>query len=146
VNCTRQGRGAAAGAGSPDETESLAGRDMQVEILEYAVAVEIAEADILERDRAAEGDERLGVGRILDLMRQSENLDRLAELGEMLYHLDQRHGEVARRMQHGETERRRQHDVAGGDLAGAPQRDRPDEDAGGDGEDRERMENAQPLQ
>src|SRR5260221_1095791 len=137
--------GRLAGAGSPDETESLAGRDMQVEILEYAVAVEIAEADILERDRAAEGDERLGVGRILDLMRQSENLDRLAELGEMLYHLDQRHGEVARRMQHGETERRRQHDVAGGDLAGAPQRDRPDEDAGGGDEDRERMGNAEPA-
>ncbi len=119
---------------------------MQVEILEDAVAVEIAEAEVLERDRAAEGDERLGVGRILDLMRQPENLDCLAELGEMLHQLDQRHSEVARRMQHGEAERGRQHDIAGGDLAGAPQRDRPDEDAGGDDEDRERMENAQPLE
>ena len=63
-------------------------------------------------------------------MRHTEHPHSVAELRKMLQQVHHCHGEIARGMQDGEAQRRRQHDTAGGDAAGAPQQDRPYQEAG----------------
>ena len=135
-----------AGARPADQTHPFPGPNMEREILQHALAVGIAESDIDEADGAAEPDERPGIGRIGHLMGQAEYANRLAQLGEMLHQLHQRHGEVAGGVQDGETERGGENDVAGRDPAGAPQCDRPDQYAAGDCENGERVEQTHALQ
>ncbi len=90
--------------------------------------------------------QRLGLGGVLHLVRQTEDLHRFGELGELLHQIHYRHGEIARGVQHGEAQRGGQHHIAGADLASAPQLHRPGQHAGGDGEHGEGVKQPQPLQ
>ena len=132
-------------ARAPDQAELLPGPHMETEILQDPLAIRIAEADIDEGDRPAQVDERLGAWHILHFMGRAQHPHRLAQLGEMAQQLHHRHGEVARGMQHGEAEGRGQDHIPGGDAARPPEHDRPGEHGAGHDEDRDGVEQAQPL-
>ena len=64
---------------------------------------------------------------IAQVMRDQQRRQRLRQPRQVLGDVDQRHGQVARRVQDREPERADQHDVAGGGRAALPQHDRPGE-------------------
>ncbi|MGY3360745.1 hypothetical protein ACVWZK_007408 [Bradyrhizobium sp. GM0.4] len=114
-----------AAAGLADQADALAGLQAQAEALEDLFAARIAEGDIVERDRGAALHQRLGLGVVAQFMRHQQRGDRLGQPGNVLGDVDQRHREIARRIQNGETESADQHDVAGGRPAILPEHDRP---------------------
>ena len=61
----------------------------------------------------------------------SKRRQRFRQARHVLGHVDQRDRQIARRMQDRKPERADQHDVAGGDLAALPERDRPGQQADG---------------
>ena len=83
------------------------------------------ERDVVEGDGGAAADQRLGLGVVLQLVRQQQGRDRFGQPGDVLGDIDQRHRKVARRAQDRKPERTDQHDVAGGCRAPLPERDGP---------------------
>ena len=102
-----------AAAGMADETDALARHEAEIEILEDLLAVGVAEIDMLELDAGAAANERRRLGVIAQLMRHQQRRQRFRQARDMLGDVDQRHGEVARRVQHRYAERAGEHDVAG---------------------------------
>ena len=90
------------------------GVDAQAELVEHLEPAGITERDIVEGDRRAALDQRLGLGVIAQLMRLQQRRDRFRQPGDMLGDVDQRHREIARGIQDREAERADQHHVAGG--------------------------------
>ena len=66
---------------------------------------------------------------VAQLVRHQQRRQRLRQPRHVLGDVDQRHREIARRVQHRQPERAGEHDVAGGGLAVLPQHDRPGEQA-----------------
>ena len=89
-----------AAAGTADQADAFARPEAQVEILENLLAVAVAEVDVLELDAGAAPDQRLGLGMVAQFVRHQERRQRLRQARDMLGDVDQRHGEVARRVQH----------------------------------------------
>ena len=117
-------RGLAA-AGLADQSDPLAGLQAQAEAFEHLQPARILERDVVEGDRRAGPDQRLGFGVIAQFMRLQQRRDRFRHPRDMLGDVDQRDGEIARRIQDGKAERADQHDVAGGGAALLPELDAP---------------------
>src|SRR5205823_7991667 len=83
----REERGFAT-AGMADEADPLAGLDAQAELVEHLHSSRIAERDVVERDRGSVLDQRLGLGVILQLMRQQQRGNRFRQTGDMLGDID----------------------------------------------------------
>ena len=105
------------------------GRKLQVEVLENLLAVAVAEIDMLELHAGAAAHQRLGLRMVAQLVRHQQRRHRLRQPRDVLRDVDQRHREVARRVQHRERQRAGEHDVAGRRLALLPEHDRPGEQA-----------------
>src|SRR5690242_21047195 len=69
--------------GSADEPYLLSGGNMQVQAFQNAMTVRIVERDVRECHRSAKADQRLGVRRIFHFVRQPQNLNGFAQLGEV---------------------------------------------------------------
>ena len=109
-----------AAAGMADQADALARPEVQVEIGENPLAVAVAEVDVFEFDAGAAIDQGLGGRMIAQLVRYQERGERFGQPCDMLGDVDQRHREIARRMQHRKTERTGEHDIAGGGVALPP--------------------------
>ena len=116
-----------AAAGMADQTDALARPEAETEVLENLLPVGIAEIDVLELHTGAAPDQRRRFGMVAQLMGQQQRRDCLRETGDMLRDVDERHREIARRMQHGQSKRAHQHDVARRRRALLPEHDRPGE-------------------
>ena len=116
----REQRGLAA-AGLADQADPLAGLQPQAEPFEHLLPAGIAERDVVEGDRRAAADQRLGLRVVAQLMRHQQRRDRLGQPRDMLGDVDQRDREIARGVEDGEAERADQHHVAGGGAALLPQ-------------------------
>ncbi len=92
-------------------------------------AVAVAEMDMLELDAGAAPHQRRRFGMVAQFVRHQQRRQRFREPGDVLGDVDQRHGEVAGRLQHGNAERAGEHHVARGGRALLPQQDRPGEQA-----------------
>ena len=103
-----------AAAGLADQPDPLPRLEAQAEFVEHLEPAGIAERDIVEGDRRAALDQRLGLGMVAQFVRQQQRGDRFGQPGDMLGDVDQRHREIARGAQNGKPERADQHDVAGG--------------------------------
>src|SRR5215510_4718150 len=97
-----------------DQTDLLAGLDMEIEVGKDFLAVGIVEADIAQRDACGIPFERLGVGKIAKIVRDQERSERLGKTSHMLCHIDERNSEVASSVEHGKTERADEDDLARG--------------------------------
>ena len=83
--------------------------------------------DLFDLHARAMARQRHGFGVVVQFVRHQQRDQRFRQAGHVLGHVDQRDGEIARRMQHGHAERADQHDLARRRAAGLPQRDRPGE-------------------
>ena len=108
-----------------DQADPLSGLNAQGEFFEHLSTAGIVERDVVEGDGGAAADQRLGLGMILQFVRQQQGCNRFGQAGDVLGHVDQRHRKVARRAQDRKPERADQHDVAGGRRALLPERDDP---------------------
>ena len=118
-----------AAAGTADQPDPFARREAQIEVLENLLSVAIAEINVLELDAGAAADERRRLGMVAQFVRHQQRRQRLRQARDMLGDVDQRHREIARRVQHRDSQRADQHDVAGRGGAALPEHDRPGEQA-----------------
>src|ERR1700691_1220836 len=110
-----------------DETDALARPEAETEVLENVLPVGIVEIDVLELHTGAAPDQRLRFGMVAQLMGQQQRRHRLRKTGDMLRDVDERHREIARRMQHGQPKRAHEHDIARRRRALLPEHDYPSE-------------------
>ncbi len=116
-----------AAAGLTDQPDPLPRLQTKAEFVEHFQSAGIAEGNIVEGNRRAALDQRLGFGMIAQFVRQQQRGDRFGQPRDMLGDVDQRHREIARGAQNRESQRADQHDIAGGGAAVLPQHDRPGE-------------------
>ncbi len=112
-------------AGLTDQPDPLSRLDAKAEFLEHAKSAGIAKRDVVEGNRRAALDQRLGLRVVAQFVRKQQGGDRFGQPGDMLGDIDQRHREIARRAQDGKSQRTDQHDVAGGGAAALPKHDGP---------------------
>ncbi len=62
---------------------------------------------------------------VAQFVRQQQSRNRLGQPGDVLGNINQRHGQIARRIQNGKSECADQHHVAGAGAPALPKRDRP---------------------
>ncbi len=99
-------------------------------MLEHFAAVGIDETDVVEDDAAAMPLQRRGRGHVAESMRHEQGCDRFFEPRHVLGRIDQRDGEIARRMQNAEAQGTDEHDIAGRDQIVLPQQHRPSQQEG----------------
>ena len=112
-----------------DQADAFSGREIQVQVFEYLLAVAVAELDVLEFHAGAAAHQRSRFRMIAQLVRHQQCRQRLREARDMLCDIDQRHGKVARRVEHRNTQGADQHHVAGRRRAALPEHDRPGQQA-----------------
>ena len=89
-----------AAAGGADQADALARADVEAQVLEDRRAVGIGERHVLERHAGAVAHQGRRAGPVAQLVRNEQRRQRLGEARHVLRHVDQRDGQIARRVQH----------------------------------------------
>ena len=122
--------GLAASRGA-DQSNALAGLDVQIERAEHFPPIRIAERDIVKDDVRASRDQCLSLRMVAELMGDQKGREGLGQAGHVLGHVHQGDRQVARGVQDGNSKRADQHHIAGGRRSALPQEDGPSEQADG---------------
>src|SRR5262245_5798895 len=129
-----------------DQTDFLAGFDMEIEVGKDLLPVGITEADIAQCDASGIPFEGLCVAEIAKIVGDQERSQRLGKASHMLGHIDERHSEIAGGMQYGKTERADKYDLARCHEPLLPQQNRPTQQADGQQHRDRRVQQPKPFE
>ncbi len=108
------------GARWANQSDTLAGPDLQVQAIEHRPTAGVREGHVPELDRGVAHLQHRRVVVLRHLVRCQQDGRGLAEAGHVLCEVYESHGQIARPVQDGKAERTDQHHIAGGGAIHTP--------------------------